>query len=192
MRLGAIVLAAGASVRMGRPKSLLLTPSGETFVGRIHAALAAAGLDPVVIVTREDLEEAIAAAVPRARIVVNVDPGRGQLSSLLVGLDELAPRDAAMVTLVDLPLVRVETVQAIVEAWRRSRASLVRPLHAGRHGHPVIFGATLLAALRHADPIAGAKPVVHAFAREALDVPVDDPGTIHDVDTLDEYLRMGT
>jgi molybdenum cofactor cytidylyltransferase len=192
MRLGAIVLAAGASVRMGRPKSLLLTPSGETFVGRIHASLAAAGLDPVVIVARQELEEAIAAAIPHARIVVNAEPGRGQLSSLLVGLDALDPCDAAMVTLVDLPLVRVDTIQAVVDAWRRSTASLVRPIHGGRHGHPVIFGAPLLAALRHADPVAGARPVVHAYARAAVDVPVDDPGTVRDVDTPGDYSRLRT
>ena len=190
--LGAVILAAGASVRMGRPKSLLLTPSGETFVGRIQAVLAAAGLDPVVIVARRDLEDAIAAAVPRARVVVNADPGRGQLWSLLVGLDALGPCEAAMVTLVDLPLVRVETVQAIVDAWRRSGAPLVRPVHAGRHGHPVIFGAPLLAALKHADPVAGARPVVHAFAHEAVDVLVDDPGTVQDVDTPGDYLSLRT
>ena len=192
MTLGAIVLAAGASTRMGRPKSLLRMPSGETFVGRIHHTLGSAGLDPVVIVSRPDLEQAIAAAIPGARLAVNAHPDRGQLSSLLVGLDALAPCEAAMMTLVDLPLVRVETVRSIVDAWRLTRAPLVRPVHNGRHGHPVIFGTSLLSALRQADASGGARPVVHAFAPEGVDVPVDDAGTVYDVDTPEEYGRMGT
>ena len=192
MSLGAIILAAGASRRMGRPKSLLTLDSGETFVSRIHTTLAVAGLDPVVIVVRAELERDISAAADGARLIVNPDPGRGQLSSLLAGLEALAPCDAAMVTLVDLPLVRVETIRAIADAWRRTRAPLVRPVHNGLHGHPVIFGAKLIAALRHADPVTGAKPVVHAFAREAVDVPVDDAGTVQDVDTQGDYLNLQT
>lgn len=192
MSLGAIVLAAGASSRIGRPKALLTLDSGETFVARIHAVLAASGVGPVVIVVRAELERDISAAVPHARLAVNPDPGRGQLSSLLVGFDTLGPVDAAVVTLVDLPLVHLNTVEAIVAAWRHTRAPLVRPVHGTRHGHPVIFGARLIAALREADPIAGAKPVVHAFARVAVDVAVDDPWTVRDVDTPEDYVRLQT
>jgi molybdenum cofactor cytidylyltransferase len=187
---GAIVLAAGASSRMGRPKALLPLPSGEPFVARIHATLVAASRSPVVIVVRAELRDEVAAAVPGARLVVNENPARGQLSSLIAGLDALGACEAAMMTLVDLPLVRVDTICAVVDAWRRSRAPLVRPVHDGRHGHPVVFGAPLIAALRRADLDAGARPVVHAFARDAVDVPVEDEGTVLDIDTPFDYGRM--
>ena len=92
-------------------------------------------------------------------------------------------------TLVDIPLVRTATVTALLRAWERDRAVLVRPLHEGRHGHPVIFGRTLLDALVHADLAHGAKPVVRSFARHAVNVPVDDPGVLIDFDTPEEYAR---
>jgi CTP:molybdopterin cytidylyltransferase MocA len=185
--LGAIVLAAGASSRMGRPKALLPLESGETFVARLHATLVAAGLDPVVVVARAELRDEIAAAVPGARLVVNDEPDRGQLSSLLVGLDALGACEAAMVTLVDLPLVTADTARTIAGTWRNTGAPLVRPVYDGRNGHPVIFGARLIAALREADLNAGAKPVLRAFVRDAVDVPVTDAGTVRDIDTPDDY-----
>ena len=102
-------------------------------------------------------------------------------------LDAAAP--AALVTLVDIPLVRTTTVTALLRAWEQERAVFVRPLYEGRHGHPVIFGRPLLDALVQGDPAEGARPVVRSFAREAIDVPVDDPGVLIDLDTPEEYAR---
>ena len=78
-------------------------------------------------------------------------------------------------TLVDLPLVRASTVASLLATWHQTHAPLVRPLYQGRHGHPVIFGAPVLDALRSADVGEGAKPVVHRFLSDAVSVPVDDP-----------------
>jgi CTP:molybdopterin cytidylyltransferase MocA len=189
--LGAIVLAAGASSRMGRPKALLPLDGGATFVERIHRTLLDAGLAPIVVVARPELEAAVRTLLPpTALVAVNESPERGQLSSLLVGLEALGRPAAALVTLVDLPLVRVETVSALIAAWARSGAPLVRPVTLGRRGHPIIVGGPVIAALAKADPHTGAKPIVHAFAAEALDVAVDDPGTLDDVDTPQDYARL--
>lgn len=188
---GAIVLAAGASSRMGRPKALLPLAGGETFVERIHRTLRDARLDPIVVVVRPELEEPVRTLLPRTTAVaVNRNPERGQLFSLLVGLDALGWPAAALMTLVDLPLVRAETVGALIAAWARSGAPLVRPMTLGRRGHPIVVGGPVIAALADANPLAGAKPVVHAFAAQALDVAVDDPGTLDDVDTPEDYARL--
>ena len=189
--LGAIVLAAGASSRMGRPKALLSLAEGDTFVERIHRTLFDARLEPIVVVVRPELEEPVRTLLPRTPVVaVNRNPERGQLSSLLVGLEALGWPAAALVTLVDLPLVRVATVSALVAAWARSGAPLVRPMTLGRRGHPMVVGGPVIAALAQAHPQTGAKPVVHAFAAQALDVTVDDPGTLDDVDTPEDYARL--
>jgi len=187
-----LVLAAGASRRMGRPKALLpLGASGLTFVRVICDTLHAAGVSPVVVVTRVELLDSLAAVVPRAELVANDDPDRGQLSSLLAGLESLgAPQQAALMTLVDLPLVHTSTVASLLAAWHRTHAPLVRPLYQSRHGHPVIFGAPLLDALRRADLDAGAKPVVHRFLADAVSVVVDDPATVDDIDTPETYERL--
>ena len=187
-----IVLAAGASRRMGRSKALLpLGASGLPFARVVCDTLRAAGVSPIVVVTRAELRDSLEALLPATALVVNPDPDRGQLSTLLTGLEALDAPVAALMTLVDLPLVRVTTVEALLASWYQTHAPLVRPVCRGRHGHPVIFGAPLLDALRSADIGAGAKPVVQRFLADSVTVAVDDPATIDDIDTPEEYERLG-
>jgi CTP:molybdopterin cytidylyltransferase MocA len=178
---------------MGRPKAFLPMTPGGTILGRVLGTLADAGVEPLVVVARELFTAGDAWNDPRAdlvRVVVNPDPDRGQLSSLVCGIQEIDPAaPGALMTLVDIPLVRTATVTSLVRAWERDLAVLVRPRHEGRHGHPVIFARALLDALVHADLAQGAKPVVRSFARDAVNVPVDDPGVLIDFDTPEEYAR---
>jgi molybdenum cofactor cytidylyltransferase len=188
-----IVLAAGASTRMGRPKAFLPMTPGGTMLGRVVGTLADAGIAPLVVVARDPLAVQDAWSDPRAvdvRLVVNPQPDRGQLSSLVCGIEAIDPSvPAVMMTLVDVPLVRLTTVAALLRAWERDRAVLVRPLYDGRHGHPVIFGRRLLDALAQGDLVHGAKPIVRSFSRDAVNVPVGDPGVLIDLDTPEEYAR---
>jgi CTP:molybdopterin cytidylyltransferase MocA len=189
----AIVLAAGASSRMGQPKALLPL-RGRSFVRTIVETLRLAGIERIVVVIRPDAA-AVAAeieAVAGARAVVNPAPERGQLSSLLVGIDAIdGPGvDGALVTLVDVPLPGARTVTTLLERAAVSQHPIVRAVHRGRHGHPVIFKRELFEALRRADPAAGAKPVVRAHGVD--DVEVDDPGVAEDVDTPGDYDRLVT
>jgi molybdenum cofactor cytidylyltransferase len=178
---------------MGRPKTFLPMEPGGTMLGRVLGTLADAGLDPLIVVAREVFTPLSAWPDPRAdrvQVVVNSDPERGQLSSLVCGFDALDPlAPAVMMTLADVPLVRVTTVSALILVWECDRPVLVRPVHAGRHGHPVIFGRPLIDALKSGDLAEGARPVVRDFADQGLDVPVDDPGVLVDLDTPDDYAR---
>jgi CTP:molybdopterin cytidylyltransferase MocA len=191
----AIVLAAGGSSRMGRPKALLtIAPSGETFLDRITRTLADGGIEETIVVLGEDAAtiQAAARATPRIRFVVNPAPGRGQLSSLLEGLrvgDRPGVR-AVMVTLVDVPLVAAETVRALLAAHRTGRSLITRPAKGGRHGHPVIFDRAVFDEIRHADPGVGVKAVLRARASDVLDVDCDDEGAFIDIDTPEEYERV--
>ena len=97
--------------------------------------------------------------------------------------------EALVLALVDVPFVSVETVKAVVTAYRSRRAPIVRPARSGEHGHPVIIDRALFDELRRADLSTGAKPVVRARASEIMNVPVDDDGAFQDVDTPDEYAR---
>jgi molybdenum cofactor cytidylyltransferase len=179
---------------MGSPKAALLTPDGVGFITRIVRTLRDANVPDLVIVTGRHHDAVIAALtrdrlVPMPRIVRNPDPSRGQLSSLLAGLDavETPHTEALMMTLVDVPLVRVSTVIAVIDQWRRSRAPIVRPAIGDRHGHPVIFDRAVLDEIRRAPLDAGAKSVVRAHEHEIVNVPVDDEGCVRDVDTPDDY-----
>jgi CTP:molybdopterin cytidylyltransferase MocA len=195
--LSAVILAAGDSSRMGSPKAALVTPDGLTFVTRIVVTLRDAGVDDLVIVTGRHHDAVIDALardrlMPSPRVVRNPDPARGQLSSLLAGMDAVvsAGTDALMMTLVDVPLVRVSTVSAVIDAWRRSRAPIVRPAIGDRHGHPVLFDRAVFDELRRAPLEAGAKVVVRAHESEIVNVPVDDEGCVRDVDTPSDYERL--
>ena len=188
----AIVLAAGASSRMGQPKPMLRA-DGRTFVRRLLDTLREAAVADAVVVIRPDAADVIreVASAGFGRAVVNADPARGQLSSLLTGLDAIGddPRVvAALVTLVDVPLVSVSTVSRLLSRVPQTAAPIVRATYRHRHGHPVIFKRELFDELRRADPAAGAKTVVRAHAVE--DVEVDDPGVVQDVDTPDDYRRV--
>ena len=191
-----VVLCAGRSSRMGRPKVLLPTSKrDETFIGRIVRVLREGGVDDVVVVVGPDtppLDVALAHENPPPRVVLNPSPGRGQLSSLLVGLGAIDRPGVGgvLVTLVDVPLIDTETVTRLMDAHRRTRPPIVRPVRNGRHGHPVIFDRAVFDELRRADPDAGAKTVVHAHLRDAVEVAVDDDGPFLDVDTPRDYTRL--
>ena len=192
--LPGIILAAGDSTRMGSPKAALATPDGQTFVTRIVGTLRDAGVTDLVIVTGRH-HDAVVDAIARQRLLVpprivrNPDPSRGQLSSLLAGMDAVVTHsgDGVMMTLVDVPLVRVDTVTAVIDAWRASRAPIVRPAIGDRHGHPVIFDRAVFDALRRAPLDAGAKSVIRAYEADILNVSVDDEGCLTDVDTPGDY-----
>jgi molybdenum cofactor cytidylyltransferase len=186
----AIILAAGASVRMGRPKALLQV-GGRTFVRRILDTLHAGGIRDVVVVLRPQQPAAAAEVVAAGGVVVeNPHADAGQLSSLVAGLDALDVPGVGsiLVTLVDVPLIQASTVRLLVERAASSPAPIVRAAFRGRHGHPVVFKRQVFDALRNADPAVGARAVLRAFPVE--DVEVDDPFVVEDVDTPDDYARL--
>ena len=191
-----IVLAAGASSRMGQAKAALpLGQTGESVVSRVVTTLLRGGVPQVVVVAGAHID-AVRAALPpresRVRLVEHPAWHEGQLSSLLQGLDAIddPQLEAALVTLVDVPLVLPSTVAAVIAAWRRTRAPIVRPAQGERHGHPVIFDRAVFADLRQADLTTGAKAVFTAHRERVLNVDVDDAGAFEDMDTPEEYQKI--
>jgi molybdenum cofactor cytidylyltransferase len=182
--IGAIVLAAGSSTRMGRSKSAMtIGPRGPTFLDAILASLDASGISAVCVVVPPGVERR------DPRDVENPDPAAGMLSSIQCGLRALPHGlDAALVWPVDHPLVKRDTVVAMIAAFRNGNPPIVVPTHDGRRGHPVLFAARLLPELQAADPSRGAVAVVKAHD-DRLELAVDDPGVLCDIDTPEEYAR---
>jgi molybdenum cofactor cytidylyltransferase len=190
-----IVLAAGQSARMGRPKALLPTaPAGETFAARVVRILREGGVPEVVVIGRasdHQLRAEVAALNPAAGYLVNPEPERGQLSSLLVGIDYAQDRSAAgvLVMPVDIPLVRGVTIARSISAFHAGAGPIIRVVHEGRHGHPVIFRADTFDDLRTADMSVGASAVLRRHADQVVNLEVDDPGILRDVDVPEDYRR---
>lgn len=194
--ISGIVLAAGASSRMGQAKAALPAGStGETVVARVIRTLREGGLPRVVVVAGAHID-AVRLAMPahesRARLIEHPGWDQGQLSSLLAGLAAIdEPQlEAAMVTLVDVPLVSASTVATVIAEWRRTRAPIVRPANGARHGHPVIFDRSVFTDLRAADLNTGAKAVFASHQDRVLNVEVQDPGAFEDIDTPEDYKRV--
>lgn len=181
---------------MARPKALLMCGAdGPTFVHRLAQAFCGGGLPEALVVGRpddRDLRTEVEAMGVPARFVENADADAGQLSSLLAGL-QAADRPGVrgvLVAPVDSPLIAAETVRAVLAAFDASRAPIVRARYHGRNGHPVLFSRAVFHELRHADPAVGARAVVRAHADRLLNVDVEDPGVVHDVDTPDDYRTL--
>lgn len=185
------MLAAGASRRAGGPKALA-TLDGETFVSRAVRVLLEGGCDELVVVVGPPHGDAVASAVPEACVVRNPTPERGMLSSLKVGLEHACATGwhAAVVSLVDQPRVRARTVSCLLSSWRASGADLVRPRFRGRRGHPYVISRAACDALVHASDAQGARPVLRSLPN-ALDLDVDDPAVLEDLDLPRDIAAAG-
>jgi len=186
----AIILAAGASSRMGRPKALLEI-DGETFLDRLTGILSAVA-SPVIVVLGFDAEAIRAAARRPAHFVLNPDPARGMLSSLQTGL--AAVPDSAegfLFTPVDCPAIAPSTPARLVDALTRlPDALLAVPRHAGRRGHPVACRLALRHDFLALAPDAPPRDVIRARDDRTSWVDVDDPGILADVDDAESYGRL--
>jgi len=191
--IAGIVLAAGRSRRMGRPKAFL-SLDGRSFLERAVTALQDGGCDPVVVVAgpRGDAvadEVALAAERLGARAARNPVADSPQVASLRAGLRALGPEvRAAVVTPVDVPRADPETVRALAAAFAQSGAPVAQPFDGARHGHPVLFARAVWPELM-AEPLPdGARTVIHAHAAERAEVRV--PALPADVDTPEDYRRL--
>jgi molybdenum cofactor cytidylyltransferase len=176
---------------MGRSKALLSASASETFVGRLLTTLREGGIPNPAVVGRTD-DELLRREVERhaGAFVVNPDADAGgQLSSLLAGLAAVDRADLRGVLMipVDAPLVTSATIATLLAVFDATLAPAVRPRYRGRHGHPVIFSRAVFDELRHADPGTGAKAVLRAHAATIVNVDVQDPGVLADLDTPEAY-----
>jgi molybdenum cofactor cytidylyltransferase len=192
-RVGAVILAAGESRRMGTPKLLLPWGDGSTIIRQVCEQVAAAdGLSEVVVVAgRWQAEiEAQTADLP-LRVTVNPRHAEGEmLSSLLVGLDALGEHnDACLVVLGDQPGIEVGVIEDVLAAYFEGRGCIVAPRYEGQRGHPALFDRALWAALR-ALPDGGApRDVLRAHPDDLYHLDVESDSVLLDVDTPADYQR---
>ena len=183
----AVVLAAGASTRMGHPKALSDLGGGERALERVVATCEAAGVPLPLVVLGEHHDE-VRAALPhldaRVRWVRNPRPGLGRTGSLQRGL-AMASAPAVLVLPIDHPLVAPATLRALLAtpgAW-------VVPERDGRGGHPLKLSGVALAAVQSAPASVALRDVPGMMGLEVVRVPVDDPGIHLNLDTPEDLAR---
>jgi molybdenum cofactor cytidylyltransferase len=183
-----IILAAGASSRIGSPKALL-TFEGETFLDRLIRTFSSV-CDPLVVVLGNHRDDILSGIVRKHRsvFVVNDHPEVGMLSSLQRGLNAVPEGvSGVMFGPVDYPAIQESTLRILAARYASEMPPLALPEYQGKHGHPVCLSPAVAAEMRALPPTAQARDVVHAHMSEALIVNVDDPGVVTDVDTLSDY-----
>lgn len=187
-----LVLAAGSSSRMGGDRNKLLEPvGGRPLVAWPVEAMRAAGVDPVLVVTGHDSEALrIALAGCGCRFVSHAGWPEGMGSSIARGARAAGQLDAEglLVCVGDLPGLRAFHVTQILEAFS-GREAIVVPVHEGRRGHPVLFGAAFLDALGALEGDVGARPVLDSHPEAIVEVDVGSDAVLRDVDTPTELAR---
>lgn len=187
--IAALILAAGQSRRMGRPKMLL--PWGQlTVIEHVIDTFLSAGVQEVLVVTggaREQVERAT--QFYPVRRIYNPDYETGEmLSSLQMGLREMAPEvEAVLVALGDQPQIRGGTVRQLLDAYSHKPSTLIVPSFQKRRGHPWLVQRTLWNELLSMDSSRSPRDFLNAHAGEIHYVEIDNPSILADLDTPQDY-----
>jgi molybdenum cofactor cytidylyltransferase len=186
-----MILSAGASTRMGRPKALLPYREG-TFLEHLiqvtrHPRV---GVTRVVLGAGADEIRKIA-KLDFSTVVLNPHWEHGQLSSICEGIRSLesVETDGIILCPVDHPLVSGRLVSDLIGQFYLNRKSIVTPTYNGRRGHPVIFSSALYGELLAAPADKGARAVVWAHSADVLEVPTDEEGVVLNINDPDMMRR---
>ena len=191
--LAAVILSAGASSRMGRPKALLPYREG-TFLEHLIQVTRHSRIGVTRVVLGASAEEIrTIAKLDTSLVVVNPRWEQGQLSSICAGIRSLEGIETEGIVLcpVDHPLVSARLVGDLVAQFYLNAKAIILPVHKGRRGHPVIFSSALYGELLAAPADKGARAVVWAHSADVLEVPTDEQGVVLNLNDPD-MLRHAT
>ena len=191
-KIAGVILSAGEGSRMGSVPKALLRFKGSSFIEIISQHMSLAGIDDIYIVIgyHGDMIKSHL-SMRKETLLINPAPEMGQLSSLHVAIKHMAPEvSAIMVTLVDLPLIKVTTYRKLLKEWSQKPDMIYIPVCNGRKGHPVIFPKKFFPELLNTPLNLGARAVVHSNQDSVIKCEYDDPGIFTDIDTEEDYNRI--
>jgi molybdenum cofactor cytidylyltransferase len=215
--ISAIVLAAGESKRMGRPKQMLEW-RGKTLLRHVLESLIHSDADEIILVlgheaeaiekSLSDLLETFESRIPERKmssarwdhdfqrphieIVINPDYKQGMASSLQAGLRALDPgSEAFLVILADQPGIGPDIVNRLIRGFQQAdpKRGIVRPVYRGLRGHPVLIGAKYLQEARQLQGDVGARQILIDHPEDILEIDVDEDAILKDIDTPEEYRK---
>jgi molybdenum cofactor cytidylyltransferase len=186
----AMILAAGESKRMGKPK--LLLPFGEkTIIETIVEAVVSSKVEETLIILgsdREKIEDKIK-NYP-VEIVYNRDFRSGMLSSVQCGFKALPVETrAVLVVLGDQPKISKAIINKLIAAYKSSEKGIVLPVYKKERGHPVLIDLKYREEVEKLSPEVGLRGTVYRHPEDILEVDVETPSIIKDIDDESDYKK---
>ncbi len=192
-RVGAVILAAGQSQRMGRPKLLLPWGKTSTIIRQVCQQVLACQPYETVVVTGE-MKEAIQAQVADlpVRVIYNPFAAEGEiLSSLQIGLQTIwRTSDACLVVLGDQPTIEQEVISEVLLTYAKGHGQIIVPAYKKRRGHPLIIDRSLWQAVMDLPQGAAPRDMLRANPQAIYELPVNTPSVLDDIDTPEDYNRV--
>jgi molybdenum cofactor cytidylyltransferase len=188
--LWSIILAAGESKRMGSPK-MLLPYKETTILENVVTNVLSSETDNIMVVLGAYYDSV------KARIInmpvshcYNEDYKQGMLSSVKCGFRNL-PRDidAVLIFQGDQPMISPEAINSVIKGFRSSDKGIVIPVHNDRRGHPLLVDIKYRDELENLDSNDGLRSLSYLFSEDVLEIRIEDPGILRDIDTQDEYIK---
>ena len=186
--INAIILAAGQSERMGKLKPLLRF-NDKTFLDQIISVLKLSVLGRITVVLGAEAEKIKKSAdLSGTNIVRNKDYQKGQLSSLIAGMEQTPQEtEAILVCLVDNPFITKEVVNKIISKFKQTNSPIIVPVFNKKRGHPTLFSRSLFNELLNAPEEQGARYVLYSNEEKILELETSESGILIGIDTPDDY-----
>jgi len=186
----AMILAAGESKRMGKPK--LLLPYGEkTIIETIVKIVVSSNVENTLIILgsdREKIEEKIKNSP--VKIIYNRDFRSGMLSSGQCGFKSLPEETrAVLVVLGDQPKISADVINKLIDAYKSTGKGIVLPVYKKERGHPVLIDVKYGEEVENLSPEVGLRETVYNHPEDILEVDMETPSIFQDIDDESDYKR---
>lgn len=176
---------------MGRLKQLL--PFGpKTVIETCLDALLASRVDDIIVVLGHRYQE-IQSHIEHfpVRIVINQHYSQGMSSSVICGVRAIsASARAALIAVVDQPLVTADIIDRLIDAYWKSEKKIIIPVYRGRGGHPILIDLSFRQKILAIDPERGLRQIVYSHPQDVLRVDVEMDAVIQNMNTWADYQRL--
>jgi molybdenum cofactor cytidylyltransferase len=186
--IDAIILAAGRSQRMGKPKALLRFED-KTFLEQVISVLKLSDADRITVVLGAETETIKKSIdLSGTNIVINKDYQKGQLSSLIAAIEDTPEQTKAiLICLVDSPFITKEVVNKIISKFKETNNPIIVPVFNKERGHPTLFSRSLFNELLGAPEEQGARYVLYSNEEKILELETSESGILIGIDTPADY-----
>ena len=191
--INAVILAAGQSKRIGKPKPLL-SFNDKTFLEQIISVLKLSLVDGITVVLGAEAETIKKSVdLSETNVVINKDYQKGQLSSLIAAIEDTPEEtEAILVCLVDSPFITKEVVNQIISKFKETNYPIIVPVFNKERGHPTLFSKSLFNELIGAPVEQGARYVLYSNEEKVFELETSESGIRFGIDTPDDYkFRFG-